>query len=212
MGVWKEGWECWWTTPNSQHRPGRPLQGMSRIRGSTLCQSRGSGLPEPGEGNLSLTEAGTGWAGWLMAISCSAHTPLISQPARACGKIGQLRTAWGHLSHHRVLSQPGTAAVLAQPPPAEGQREHSNQDGWGGSKGDNWEQVGVGGRREGGDMEDMDLLTPHTTPAHPETRSQWRTPCWATFMAHRELSGDARRDGWVQANQTSPWYIFTVMT
>ena len=108
--------------------------------------------------------------------------------------MGQLWTAWGHLSHHRVLSPPG-AASLAQPPPAEGQREHSNQDGWGGSKGDNWEQVGVGGRREGGDVEDMGLLTPHTTPAYPETRSQWRTPRWATFMTPKELSGDARWGG-----------------
>lgn len=108
--------------------------------------------------------------------------------------MGQLRTAWGHLSHHRVLSQPGAATALAQPPPAEGQREHSNQDAWGGSKGDK-EQVGVGGRREGGDVEDMGLLTPHTTPTYPETRSQWRTPRWATFVTPKELSGDARWGG-----------------
>lgn len=54
------GVEVQCTTPNSQHRLGRPLQGMPRIRGPTLCRGRGSGLPEPGEGNLSLTEARTG--------------------------------------------------------------------------------------------------------------------------------------------------------
>ena len=79
--------------------------------------------------------------------------------------------------------------------PAEGQREHSHQDGWGGSKGTNWKRVDVGGRREGGEVEDMDLLTPHATPAWPESRSQWKTPRQATFMAPRELSGDARQGG-----------------
>lgn len=78
------------------------------------CPSWSSGLRSLGEGHLSLPEAGTGCTG-SDAYLHSAYTPLIWQPARPGGKVGRLGTAWGHLSHHRVLSRPGAASTHASP-------------------------------------------------------------------------------------------------
>lgn len=56
------------------------------------------------------------------AYLCSAHTPLIWQPAWPGGRWEGWR---GHLSRHRVLSQPREATTRAGSPPAEGQEPQS---------------------------------------------------------------------------------------
>lgn len=93
------------------------------------------------------------------------RTPFIQQPAQAWGKMGRLGTSRGHLSRHRVLSQPGAAATWACPHLAEGQREHKSQDRQGGCRvrpGSRWQGGGWEGREEGmKEVEDLDL------PPHP---------------------------------------------